>query len=266
MARRASAGCCGCRCPSPVKAVETATGSTHPAGARHQPGRIAGRAARRLRRRGGRRAGARSRCGRETSSTPLRDRVAGELVPTTVDIVGRVEKVLTALHEVRARAAGRADRRAGRGDRRHPRATGAAAAHRLRHRHRRGASRRSDPLPDRHRPAPGAAAARRSAPTASGWSACTPSRTPTTNWCRHCHRPGRPPTTSATSPGMIEELRVSLWAQQLGTAAPGQRAADLPRDRRHPRLGPIWFRSGDRALVFALVQEWSGHRAVVVGG
>ena len=34
----------------------------------------------------------------------------------------------------------------------------------------------------------------------------------------------------------IEELRVSLWAQQLGTAAPGERATDLPRDRRHRTL------------------------------
>ena len=29
-----------------------------------------------------------------------------------------------------------------------------------------------------------------------------------------------PPTTCATSAGMIEELRVSLWAQQLGTPRP----------------------------------------------
>ena len=35
---------------------------------------------------------------------------------------------------------------------------------------------------------------------------------------------------------LIEELRVSLFAQQLGTARPVSRAADLPRDRRHHSL------------------------------
>ncbi len=99
------------------------------------------------------------------------------------------------------RAAGAAVCRAGRGGRRHPRTTGRAASGAVRHRHRCGAPRRSHPLPDGGRPTARAAAARpRGRPGADGPRARR-RRTPTTNCCKHFHRPARPRPTSATSPG-----------------------------------------------------------------
>ncbi len=78
--------------PSPAKAVERSLVDPGPAGARRQSRRLARRAARRLRGRRRRRAGARSRCGPATAFAELRDRVAAELVPTTIAVVGRVER------------------------------------------------------------------------------------------------------------------------------------------------------------------------------
>ena len=101
------------------------------------------------------------RCGRGAEFAALRDRVADALVPTTLDVVGRVEKVLAAAHEVELALPAAAAARAGRGDRRRPRAAATGCLpQRLRRRHRGRPSRRPRPLPHRHRPAAGPAAAR----------------------------------------------------------------------------------------------------------
>ena len=113
-------------------------GHADPAGARRQPGRLAGRAARRLRRRRGRRAGARDR-----SWTPRRVRRAARarggraLVPTTLDVVAARREGARRGARRAARAARRRRRAAqADADRRHPRAVRPAAARRLRHRRR----------------------------------------------------------------------------------------------------------------------------------
>ena len=57
-------------------------------------------------------------------------------------------------------------------------------------------------------------------PTASGWRDCTPYKTRTTN-CGKLFRQARAAADDVRDIArMIEELRVSLWAQQLGTARP----------------------------------------------
>ncbi len=150
----------------------------------------------------------------------LRERVATALVPTTLDVVGRVEKVLAAWNDVQvalpdtpppAQADAIADVRA---------QLGQAAARRLRHRHRGRAPRRSHPLPHRHR------------------QAARPPGRRVSNADRdrmlrvHAVQQAYDDLVATLSPGraaaedvrdiarMIEELRVSLWAQQLGTARP----------------------------------------------
>ena len=61
---------------------------------------------------------------------------------------------------------------------------------------------------------------RASRPTASGCRACTPCRTRTTNCGRHFRHARAAADDVRDIARMIEELRVSLWAQQLGTARP----------------------------------------------
>ena len=159
------------------------------------------------------------------------------LAPTTVDVVGRVEQGAGRRHEVQLAMPDRPPAAQADADRRRPRAAGPAAARRVRHRHRGRASGRSHPLPDRDRPAPRPAAHAASTPTGERMERVHAVRGRLRRTaCARCPRPARPAPTSATSRWQIEELRVSLWAQQLGTAAAGQRAAHLPGDRRSPAL------------------------------
>jgi ATP-dependent helicase HrpA len=148
-----------------------------------------------------------------------RDRVAGALVPTTLDIVGRVEKVLAAAHDVELALPGRpppaqadaiADIRVQLGmllPEGFVAATGAARLADLT-RYLTAISRRLDRLPQ------GVAADRERLHRV------------------HAVQDAYGELVQALSPGraaaddvrdiawMIEELRVSLWAQQLGTARP----------------------------------------------
>ena len=117
----------------------------------------------------------------------LRDRVADALAPTTLDVVGRVEKVLAAAHEVQlalpaepppAQAEAIADIRA-QLDRLLPAASSPPPAPRI-----------WPTSPATSPPSAGASTGcpTASTPTASGWRACTPCRTPTTNSSPPCRR------------------------------------------------------------------------------
>ena len=131
----------------------------------------------------------------------LRDRVAADLVPTTLDIVGRVEKVLAAAHEVQlalpaqpppAQADAIEDIRA---------QFGRLLPRGFRHRHRRGASRRPRPLPDRDRPAPRPAAARVEADRERMLRVHAVAGRLRRTACGAVAGRARQPTMSATSPG-----------------------------------------------------------------
>jgi len=147
----------------------------------------------------------------------LRDRMADALVPTMLDIVGRVEKVLAAAHEVElalpdepppAQAEAIADIRAQLG-RLLPTgfvtATGAARLADLT-RYLTAIARRLDRLPQ------GVAADRERMQRVHAVQAAYDELV-------HALSPGRAAADDVRDIGwMIEELRVSLWAQQLGTA------------------------------------------------
>jgi ATP-dependent helicase HrpA len=149
----------------------------------------------------------------------LRQRVAGALVPTTLDIVGRVEKVLTAAHEVQvalpanpstAQAAAIADIRAQLAALLPPGfvcATGAAHLADLT-RYLTAIGRRLERLPqglnaDRER-------MQRVRAVREAYDTLRQSLSPSRAAAEDVRDIGR----------MIEELRVSLWAQQLGTPRP----------------------------------------------
>ena len=130
----------------------------------------------------------------------LRDRVADALVPTTLDVVARVEKALAAAHEVElALPAEPSPAQAGRSP---------TSARSLR---------RSCPAALSPPPGPPTSPTWRaisppsaggwtdcrtaSMPTANGCDACTPYRTPTTSSGWHFRLPGRQPPMSAISHG-----------------------------------------------------------------
>jgi ATP-dependent helicase HrpA len=155
----------------------------------------------------------------QSEFTALRQRVADTLPSTTVDIVGRVEKVLAAAHEVQvalpaappaAQAESIADIRA-QLDRLMPRgfvtSTGAAHLGDLA-RYLTAVGRRLERLPQ------GANADRDRMATIHAVQAAYD----------ELRQALSPPRAAADDVGdiawMIEELRVSLWAQQLGTARP----------------------------------------------
>jgi ATP-dependent helicase HrpA len=154
-----------------------------------------------------------------TEFTALRQRVAVKLAPTTLDIVGRVEKVLTAAHDVHvaiptqppaAQTAAIADIRA-QLDRLLPHgfvtATGAAHLADLT-RYLTAVGRRLERLPrgvnaDRERMA-------RVHAVEDAYGELRQALSPTRAAAEDVRDIAR----------QIEELRVSLWAQQLGTARP----------------------------------------------
>ena len=150
----------------------------------------------------------------------LRDRVGKSLVSTTLDIVSRVEKVMAAAHEVylllpaqptRAQAEAIADVRA---------QLDRLLAAPVCHPHRCCASDRPRPLPDRDSAAPRPVATRNQRRSrANGAGACGPGRLRRTWSGRYLRRAGRRLTCGDIA-WQIEELRVSLWAQQLGTPRP----------------------------------------------
>ena len=115
-------------------------------------------------------------------------------------------------------AAGRRATRAGRGAGRRPRPTGRPGGAGIRRRHRRSASGRPGPLSHRHLPAPRTVTAR---PVGGpGAHAAGPGcKTPMTKW-RRALSPRAAGPDMVDIARMIQEFRVSLWAQQLGTARP----------------------------------------------
>ena len=87
--------------PSPVKTIERQLNPQHSLGARRKSRRLVARPPRRLRGHHGCGVGASPGVeARFSWQQALRPRVAEALAPTTLDIVGRVEKVLAAAHEV----------------------------------------------------------------------------------------------------------------------------------------------------------------------
>ena len=165
--------------------------------------------------------------------------------PARAELTGRTVEVVTAVEQV-----GRG--RARRPDARWPApATPALAAGRRGHA---GPAVRADPAGLRHRgrrapPAPTCrATCRRSA---GGWRSCRPTRPATaTGWTRwprcgpstttcspRCRRTAATSRTCVEIRWMIEELRVSLFAQDLRTRYPVSRRPPPTRDGRH-RLTP----------------------------
>ncbi|MCW2687246.1 MAG: ATP-dependent helicase HrpA [Mycobacterium sp.] len=149
----------------------------------------------------------------------LRDRVAGALVPATLDVVGRVQKVLAAAHDVElalpatplpAQAGAIADVRAQLRrllPTRFVTATGAAHLADLT-RYVTAAGRRLDRLP-------------RGVEADRGLMLRMHAVQDAYDELLHALPPGRAAAADIRDIArMIEELRVSLWAQQLGTARP----------------------------------------------
>ena len=165
----------------------------------------------------------------------LRDRVADALVPTTLDVVARVEKALAAAHEVELALPAEPDARAGRGDRRRPLAACEALAQRLCRRHRGRPPHRPGALSHRRRPAAGPTAARHR---------CRP-RTDAAR-ARRTGRLRRAPAGAFACPGgsrRCPRYRMDdrgTAGQPVGPATrycpAGQRATHLPGHRRHPAV------------------------------
>ena len=167
--------------------------------------------------------------------TALRDRVADALVPTTLDVVARVEKALAAAHDVElalpaepspAQEEAIADVRA---------QLDTLLPERLRRRHRSCAPGRPDALSHRRRPAAGPTAARHR---------CRP-RTDATRARRTGRLRRAPAGAFACSGGSRRCPRYRLddrgtAGQPVGPAArycpAGQRATHLPGHRRHPAV------------------------------
>ena len=155
------------------------------------------------------------------SSTRVRDRVAdGARVDDRSTSSAASTKVLAAAHEVQlalpaqpppAQADAIADIRA-QLDRLLPA--------RLRHRHRAARISRTSRATSLRSAGASSGCRTASRPTANGCSACRPFRTPTTNWCTRCRPHGEAAEDVRDIAWQIEELRVSLWAQQLGTPRP----------------------------------------------
>ena len=193
--------------------------------------------------------------GRRRASPACASRSAPSWSTPCVEVIDRVQQVLAAAYAVEQRLGATRDPPLVAGAGRHPRAARRAGHAGLRHRDRataacptcsatsRAIERRLDRLagnPARDRPA--------------GWTRCTRCRRSTTSCSPRCRRPAGGRAAVRQIRWMIEELRVSLFAQALGTpypvsekriyramddagaadrAGPGQR----PKPRRSARVG-----------------------------
>ena len=205
--------------PSPVKAVERAAGSAGTPGAWREPGWVAVGAARRLRRRRGRRTSFRTgvdpRRVRRGARTSRRRPGVDDL--TTLSAASRrcwppcrTFSCCCPSNPRRAQADAIADIRSSTGSALPPgfvTATGPRIWP-------------TCPLPDRGPPTPRAVAACDSSRPGTDGAGATRSKTPTTNWFAGCRQHEETAPDVRDIARQIEELRVSLWAQQLGTPRP----------------------------------------------